>query len=93
MSLIVLLNPKQYGGVVDSSDVWRKRRKKLRQMEEAEEALAVEILLARRKELDNASESDKVNFNRIVSKAVLDRYSIEKERNQRLLLLLLLSDD
>lgn len=49
MSLILLLNPKQYGGAVevaDGADIWRKRGARLRKLQEAEEAAAIQILLS-----------------------------------------------
>lgn len=97
MSLILLLNPKQYGGVVvaDTSDVWRKRRRKLQELEEAEETLAIEKLLAGMKPVDNYLQDDKVKLHKLLSRSVSDKYTRQKneERNKRLLLLLLLSDD
>lgn len=97
MSLILLLNPKQYGGAIaaDTSDVWRKRRRKLQELEEAEESVAIEKLLAEMKPVDNYLQDDKVKLHKLLSRSVSDKYTRQKneERNKRLLLLLLLSDD
>jgi hypothetical protein len=97
MSLILLLNPKQYGGAVtvDTSDVWRKRRRKLQEFEDAEESLAIEKLLANMNPVDNYLQDDKVKLHKLLTRTVSDKYTKqkEKERNDRLLLLLLLSDD
>ena len=51
MSLIVLLNPKQYGGAVtiDTSDILDVYRKKKRRADEVEEAIAAQMLQARQK--------------------------------------------
>jgi len=56
MSLLLLLNPKQYGGTVvtpdtsDILDVYRKRRKK-REDDALEEAIAAQLLQARQKDI------------------------------------------
>lgn len=97
MSLILLLNPKQYGGAiaVDTSDVWRKRRRKLQELEDAEETLAINQLLAQFNPVDNSTNGAKVKLHKILSESISEKYNKtkEKERNKRLLLLLLLTDD
>lgn len=97
MSLLLLLNPKQYGGTaveIDKADVWRKRRKKLQEFEEAEEALAIQKLMAQLKPVDNYIESDRVKLHKILGKSVSDKYhdTERKERDRKLLLFMLLTD-
>lgn len=97
MSLLLLLNPKQYGGTaveIDKADVWRKRRKKLQELEEAEEALAIQKLMAQLKPVDNYIESDRVKLHKILGKSVSDKYhdTERKERDRKLLLFMLLTD-
>jgi len=96
MSLILLLNPKQYGGAVtvDTSDIWIKRRKKLQQLEDAEEALAIQKLLQEMKPVDNYVESAKVKLHKVISERISDRYHAKQktQRERSLLLLLLLAD-
>lgn len=97
MSLLLLLNPKQYGGAaveIDKADVWRKRRKKLQELEEAEEALAIQKLMAQLKPVDNYIESDRVKLHKILGKSVSDKYhdTERKERDRKLLLFMLLTD-
>lgn len=49
MSLLLLLNPKQYGGAVtkDTSDILDVYRRKKRKYDELEEAIAAQLLKAR----------------------------------------------
>lgn len=60
MSLIVLLNPKQYGGVVskDTSDILDVYRRKKRKADELEEAIAAQLLQARQKPIDLPAKTD-----------------------------------
>lgn len=97
MSLLLLLNPKQYGGAaveVDKADVWRKRRKKLQDLEDAEEALAIQQLLKNLKPVDNYLQDDKVKLHKLLGKSISEKYhdTERKDRNKRLLLLMLLAD-
>lgn len=55
MSLLVLLNPKQYGGTVearDTSDILDVYRKKKREYDKLEEAIAAQLLQKRRTDLE-----------------------------------------
>lgn len=54
MSLLLLLNPKQYGGVIetpDTSDILDVYRRKKRKYDELEEAIAAQLLRARQTDL------------------------------------------
>ena len=58
MSLILLLNPKQYGGeiaVPDLSDVWYKKRK----YDELEERIAAQLLAKQRQDVEIPENVDK----------------------------------
>ncbi len=96
MSLLLLLNPKQYGGEValDQADIWRKRRKKLQALEEAEETLAIQKLLREMKPVDNFVENDKLKLHKVLSQSISEKYQSQqrRERERKILLLLLLAD-
>lgn len=95
MTLIVLLNPKQYGGAVDSSDVLDVYRKKRRQQEREEEELAVQILLDRYKELK--PEQNEIPFTDLLTGALQTKYynldAKRQKRIQELFLMMLMEDD
>lgn len=100
MTLFLLLNPKQYGGVAekpdtsDILDVYRKRKKK--QLQEEEE-LAVKILLERYKEQYPEEQPKKINFDQLLSGALQTQfYGLDAHRQMRikqLFILMLLDDD
>lgn len=95
MTLILLLNPKQYGTPTveqDTSDVFRKRRREERE----EEELAVKILLDRYKELQPTTEAE-VPFESLLTGALQTQYygldAKRQKRIQQLFLLMLMDDD
>lgn len=95
MTLILLLNPKQYGTLAveqDTSDVFRKRRREERE----EEELAVKILLDRYKELQPTTEAE-VPFESLLTGALQTQYygldAKRQKRIQQLFLLMLMDDD
>lgn len=95
MTLILLLNPKQYGTATveqDTSDVFRKRRKEERE----EEELAVKILLDRYKELQPTTETE-IPFESLLAGALQAQYygldAKRQKRIQQLFLLMLMDDD
>lgn len=102
MSLLLLLNPKQYGGVVevkDTSDILDVYRRKKRKYDQLEEAIAAQLLKARQTDLTIPKEVDADKLASIL------RFKIQaapnagevagKERTKRIrvLLLLLAMDD
>lgn len=97
MSLILLLNPKQYGGVietVDTSDILDVYRRKRRQNELLEEELALQLLKARQTDLvipDNVNENKLSNIlkTKLETKPLKDEV-VGKERIKRIKILLLL---
>ncbi len=95
MTLIVLLNPKQYayGERSDILDVYRKKR---RQQEREEEDLAVKILLDRYKELQPKEETT-VKFETLLTGALQTKYyGLDEQRQKRiqqLFLMMLMEDD
>lgn len=95
MTLILLLNPKQYGQG-DSSDILDVYRKKRRQQEREEEELAVKILLDRYKELQPTTEAE-VPFESLLTGALQTQYygldAKRQKRIQQLFLLMLMDDD
>jgi len=95
MTLILLLNPKQYVTATveqDTSDVFRKRRREERE----EEELAVKILLDRYKELQPTTEAE-VPFDALLTGALQTQYygldAKRQKRIQELFLLMLMDDD
>lgn len=94
MTLILLLNPKQYeyGERSDILDVYRKKR---RQQEREEEELAVQILLDRYKELQPTTEKE-IRFGDLLSGALQTKYyNLDAQRQKRIqdLFLLMLMDE
>jgi hypothetical protein len=77
MSLLLLLNPKQYGGTVvtpdtsDILDVYRKRRKK-RESDALEEAIAAQLLQARQKDIVLPAELDPIKLGAILKSKLYD---------------------
>ena len=102
MSLLLLLNPKQYGGVVtvtDTSDILDVYRRKKRKYDELEESIAAQLLKARQTDLSIPEEVDEDKLADILrSKLQATPKAGEvagKERTKRIrvLLLLLAMDD
>ena len=102
MSLLLLLNPKQYGGVVevkDTSDILDRYRRKKREYDQLEENIAAQLLKARQTDLSIPKEIDADKLADILrSKLQANPKAGEvagKERTQRIrvLLLLLAMDD
>ena len=99
MSLILLLNPKQYGGAVvvtDTSDIldgYRKRRNK-REEDLYEEQLAAKILSERQAKVELPKNLDKARFATTLRSKLDDTQVTDKKRKQiRMILLLLAMDD
>ena len=102
MSLLLLLNPKQYGGVVevkDTSDILDRYRRKKREYDKLEETIAAQLLKARQTDLSIPEEVDEDKLADILrSKLQATPKAGEvagKERTKRIrvLLLLLAMDD
>ncbi len=99
MSLLVLLNPKQYGGTIvtadtsDVLDVYRKRRHR-REEELYEEELAAKILSERQAKIALPKRIDRERFADTLRSKLQDDDVTEKKRKRiRMMLLLLAMDD
>lgn len=104
MSLLLLLNPKQYGGDVvtpdtsDILDVYRKRRKK-REDELLEEAIAVQLLKARQADVVIPATVDVIKLGAILREKLYENIKpdevqgLERTKRIKLLLLALVMDD
>jgi hypothetical protein len=104
MSLLLLLNPKQYGGTVvtpetsDILDVYRKRRKK-RENDALEEAIAAQLLQARQKDIVLPVELDPIKLGAILKSKLYDDVrpgeikGDERTKRIRYLLMALALDD
>lgn len=97
MSLILLLNPKQYGGVVvtpDTSDILDVYRRKKRKYDELEEAIAAQLLKARQTDLTIPKEVDSLKLADILRAKLQTKPQpgeiVGKERQKRIRILLLL---
>ena len=101
MSLLLLLNPKQYGGAVtpDTSDILDVYRKKRKRQEEIEEAIAAQLLKARQVDVVLPPKLDPIKLGAILqSKMYADVRPGEVTGDERLkriryLLLALALDD
>lgn len=102
MSLLVLLNPKQYGGIVvekDTSDILDVYRRKKRKNDELEEAIAAQLLKARRTDLTIPKEVDEDKLASILRSKMQSApqpgevAGKERIKRIRVLLLLLAMDD
>ena len=101
MSLIVLLNPKQYGGAVtpDTSDILDVYRKKKRRSDEFEEAIAAQMLQARQKPITLAPKTDVQKLRDILKARMFSEPKVgevtgdERKKRIRYLLLMLAMDD
>lgn len=97
MSLLLLLNPKQYGGVIetpDTSDILDVYRRKKRKYDELEEAIAAQLLKARQTdfiipEKVNEDKLAKILRSKVDSTPKLDEVK-GKERIKRIKILLLM---
>lgn len=104
MSLLLLLNPKQYGGVVvtpdtsDILDVYRKRRKK-REDELLEEEIAAQLLKARQADVVIPAAVDVIKLGAILREKLYENIKpdevqgLERTKRIKLLLLALVMDD
>ena len=102
MSLLLLLNPKQYGGVIetpDTSDILDVYIRKKRQYDELEEAIAAQLLKARQTDLTipanvNEDKLAKILRSKVDSTPKPDEVKgKERVKRIRVLLLLLALDD
>jgi hypothetical protein len=104
MSLLLLLNPKQYGGEVvtpdtsDILDVYRKRRRK-REDELLEEEIAAQLLKARQADVVIPATVDVIKLGAILREKLYENIKpdevqgLERTKRIRLLLLALVMDD
>lgn len=104
MSLLLLLNPKQYGGDVvtpdtsDILDVHRKRRKK-REDELLEEEIAAQLLKARQADVVIPATVDVIKLGAILREKLYENIKpdevqgLERTKRIKLLLLALVMDD
>lgn len=104
MSLLLLLNPKQYGGTVttpdtsDILDVYRKRRKKLED-DRLEEEIAAQLLKARQQDVVIPAKVDALKLGAILQEKMYvnikpdEVQGEERIKRIRLLLLALVMDD
>jgi len=104
MSLLLLLNPKQYGGVVETTDtsdildVYRKRRKK-REDELLEEEIAAQLLKARQADVAIPATVDVIKLGAILRGKMYENIKpdevqgLERTKRIKLLLLALVMDD
>lgn len=99
MSLILLLNPKQYGGAptteIDTSDILDRYRRKQAEEEAAyEEELAAQILKGRQREIEIPKHIDSERFaDTLRSKLVDSQVDAKKRRQIHLILLMIAADD
>jgi hypothetical protein len=104
MSLLLLLNPKQYGGTVETPDtsdildVYRKRRKK-REDELLEEEIAAQLLKARQQDIVIPPKVDPIKLGAILKEKLYVNIKPDEVQGEqrikriRLLLLALVMDD
>ena len=104
MSLLLLLNPKQYGGEVVASDtsdildVYQKRRKK-REDELLEEEIAAQLLKARQADVVIPATVDVIKLGAILREKLYENIKpdevqgLERTKRIKLLLLALVMDD
>lgn len=102
MSLLLLLNPKQYGGAVaekDTSDILDVYRRKKRKYDQLEEAIAAQLLRARQTDLTIPKEVDEDKLASILRSKMRsapqpgELAGKERIKRIRVLLLLLAMDD
>ena len=104
MSLLLLLNPKQYGGVTETPDtsdildVYRNRRKK-REDELLEEEVAAQFHKARQTDVSIPANVDVIKLGAILREKLYENIKpdevqgLERTKRIRLLLLALVMDD
>ena len=104
MSLLLLLNPKQYGGVAETPDtsdildVYRKRRKK-REDKLLEEEIAAQLLKARQTDVSIPANVDVIKLGAILREKLYENIKpdevqgLERTKRIKLLLLALVMDD
>jgi predicted CoA-binding protein len=97
MSLLLLLNPKQYGGVIetpDTSDILDVYRRKKRKYDELEEAIAAQLLKAKQTDFvipEKVNEDKLAKILRSKVDSILKPDEVKgKERIKRIKVLLLL---
>lgn len=96
MSLLLLLNPKQYGGAVtkDTSDILDVYRRKKRKYDELEEAIAAQLLKARQTDFVIPEKVDEDKLAKILRSKVDSTPKPDevkgKERIKRIKILLLM---
>lgn len=99
MSLILLLNPKQYGGApiteADTSDILDRYRKRPSREEAAlEEELAAQILRKRQTEIKLPEAVDRKHFAATLRNKLTDPSVNDRKRKQiHLILLMIAADD
>lgn len=102
MSLLLLLNPKQYGGAsTDTSDILDRYAKRRRQLEEAqlEEEIAAQLLKARQKDVAIPDAVDPVRLSAILEKKMYENIRADevhgeaRKKRIKMLLMALLMDD
>ena len=103
MSLLLLLNPKQYGGAAkapdtsDILDVYRKRKK--REDELLEEEIAAQILKARQQDVVIPETVDPIRLSAILEKKMYENIrpgevrGEDRKKRIKMLLMALLMDD
>lgn len=104
MSLLLLLNPKQYGGVTETKDtsdildVYRRRRRK-REDELLEEELAAQLLKKRQKDIVIPQEINKIKLANVLQDKLFDTPKAdevagkERVKRVRLLMMVLILDE
>lgn len=104
MSLLLLLNPKQYGGVTETKDtsdildVYRRRRRK-REDELLEEELAAQLLKKRQKDIVIPQEINKIKLANVLQNKLFDTPKAdevagkERVKRVRLLMMVLILDE
>jgi hypothetical protein len=103
MSLLLLLNPKQYGGEVttpDTSDILDVYRRKKRQYDELEEQIAAQILKKRQKDVAIPETVNKIKLAKILANKLDDAPKrdevsgqIRSQRIKLITMVLLMDDD
>jgi len=101
MSLLLLLNPKQYGGAVerDTSDILDVYRRKKRAYDELEEQIAAELLKKRRTDVVIPDNVDPDRLSKVLAAKIGQQPKVgevsgdERKKRIKLLLLAISMDD
>jgi len=104
MSLLLLLNPKQYGGAIetpDTSDILDRYAKRRRKLEESqlEEEIAAQLLKARQKDIVIPETVDPIRLGAILEKKMYENIRADevhgeaRKKRIKMLLIALLMDD